>query len=389
MTTRFSRTILFGAIAATLVLACKRPPPPAPEQPPKTAKLASVQLTDEGMKTADVAWQTVASGGFRPKLRLSGAIAGDPKHIAQLGARTSGRVSAIRVALGDRVKRGQTLIEVDTAELHEVTLKYLTALARVRAARDALTRQKELTDERVGAVSDLRRTEAEMAASDAALGEAHEHLQFLGLTADQIARIQRGGPDDAAKSQVRSPIEGQIARLDVTIGQVLSGSETVATVADSKDVWASLRIYEADLGSVQLGGAAEVRVPAYEDRSFPGTVTFVSDVLDPMNRSAELRVAVDDKTGALRPGMSATAFVDRPVKNTELWLPVTALQPHEGGTVVFLHKGERTFEPRVVQAGDERDGFRPVKSGIGPTDEVVVRGAFALRAELERVALEE
>src|SRR6185437_2138419 len=219
------------------------------------------------------------------------AIAGDPSHVAPVGARAAGRVSAVRVALGDHVRRGQVLVEIDTAELHEVTLKYLTALAHARAAQDALARQRPLVEERVGATQDLRRAEAEAASSDAALGEGAEHLRFLGLTEAQIAGLERQGAQDATRGQVRSPIDGQIAALDVSVGQVLSGTETIATVADVRDVWASLRVYERDLANVPTGGPAEIRVPAYEPRTFPGTVRFVSDVLDPKSRSAEVRVA--------------------------------------------------------------------------------------------------
>jgi cobalt-zinc-cadmium efflux system membrane fusion protein len=151
----------------------------------------------------------------------------------------------------------------------------------------------------------------------------------------------------------------------------------------------SLRVYERDLASVSMGAPAEVSVPTYEPRTFPGTVGFVSDILDPKSRSAEARVAVPNADVALRPGMSATALVERTTPNTELWLPLEALQPHEDRVVVFVHTGERRFEPRVVTAGPEEGGVRPVTSGVRPEDDVVIHGAFALRAELERAALEE
>jgi cobalt-zinc-cadmium efflux system membrane fusion protein len=211
----------------------------------------------------------------------------------------------------------------------------------------------------------------------------------LGLSDDQIASIDRSAADDATRSQVRSPIAGQVAALDVSVGQVLSGTETLATIADVKDVWASVRVYERDLGSVSVGAPADVSVPTYEGRAFPGNVRFVSSVLDDKSRSAEVRVSVPNLDAALRPGMSATALVERQTGGDELWLPVGALQTHEGNTVVFVHTSDRRFEVRTVVAGAEEGGFRPVRSGILPNDEVVVSGAFALRAELERAGLGE
>lgn len=380
------RSILVG-LTILAAAGCRRSPPPPLEQ--RQSQPNVVELTRQGLTNAQVSWQRVAPGTFHPRIRLVGTIAGDPSHVAQVGTRAPGRVSAIRVGLGDVVRAGQVLVEVDSSELHEVTLKFLTAKARAGAAQDALARQKQLVDERVGALQDLRRSEAEAASADAALTEAHEHLHFLGLSDDQIAGIDRGAADESARSQVRSPIAGQVAALNVSLGQVLSGNETLATVADVKDIWVSVRVYERDLASVSVGAPAEVHVPTYEGRTFEGTVRFVSDVLDDKNRSAEVRVWVPNTEGALRPGMSATAFVDRRTEGSQLWLPVEALQPYEGHLVVFVRTGESRFEARTVTAGAEQGGFRPVTSGMRPDDEAVTSGAFALRAELERAGLEE
>lgn len=374
------KTIPRSLLLAALACGCKRSAPPPPPEPAPPAEAPHVELSAKGMKNAAIEWRAVKPGTFRRRVRFSGNITGDPKHVALIGARVPGRVTAVRVALGERVKTGQPLFDVDAAELHEATLTYLTATARARNAKDVLGRQKQLVDEKVGAVQELRRAETEVATSEAALQEAKEHLEFLGLSAGQIG--------SSARSQIRSPIDGQVSTLDVSLGQVLTGNENVVTVADVQDVWASVRVYERDLGSVRLGAKAEIRVPSFADRAFPGAVSFVSDVLEPTSRSAEMRVALD-AGGALRPGMSATAYVEREAAPDELWLPIEMLQPHEGATIVFVHTGERRFEVRTVIAGPEEGGLRRVTEGIAPTDEIVVHGAFALRAELERSALEE
>ncbi|AKU96253.1 Cobalt/zinc/cadmium efflux RND transporter, membrane fusion protein, CzcB family [Labilithrix luteola] len=365
--------------------ACKHapaPPPPAADAggPPV------VELSPEGLATAQIKAQKVGPGTFTPRLRLAGSIVGDPRRVAQVGARVNGRVTAVRVALGDRVKRGQDLVEVDSAELHQVVLDFRTAAARARSTHDTLARQKLLVEERVGPVQDLRRAEADSAAADAALAEAREHLKFLGLNDAEIARLESGAAE--TRSRITSPIDGRVAALAVTVGQVLSGSETIATVADLDPIWAHVRVYERDLGSVRAGQAATVEVPTYAERKFDGKVVFVSDVLDPASRSAEVRVSLPNADASLRPGMSANAFVSRPPSNDVIWLPATAVQPHEGTRIVFVRKGERRFEARPVTVGNEQEGFLPIEKGIGADDEVVVDGAFALRGVLERAAVQ-
>src|SRR5262249_38148125 len=187
-----------------------------------------------------------------PRLKTTATISGDPKSIARIGSRVPGRVAKLHVMLGDRVRKGQPLVELDAVETHQVALDYATAKARVRAANDALARQKQLVAERVGAEQELRRAEAEAAAAAAALHEAEEHLRFLGLSPTDIARTGTEG-ERAARSVVRAPIDGQVAALDVSIGQVLVGTEDIVTVAQIDKLWADLRIYERDLGRVARG----------------------------------------------------------------------------------------------------------------------------------------
>jgi hypothetical protein len=104
--------------------------------------------------------------------------------------------------------------------------------------------------------------------------------------------------------------------------------------------------------------------------------------------AAEGRVVIDNADGALRPGASAVASIALPLEDTRRWLPREAVQPHEGVDVIFVPVGDG-FEARPVRVGVERGGRVPVLSGLDGVERVVVRGAFALRGELERDELGE
>ncbi|TAK32674.1 MAG: efflux RND transporter periplasmic adaptor subunit [Myxococcaceae bacterium] len=362
--------VLAKVLGLVLISACRREAP-APAEPSVTPRgPAVVELTPTGFANARIETTRLAPGGFAPRLAVSATIEGDPQRIARVGARTQGRVSALRVALGDRVRRGQPILELDAVALHETALEYRTAVARARAADDALGRQRQLVAERVGAVADLRRAESEAAVATATLHEAEEHLRSLG-----------GG---AARSIVRAPIDGRVASLDVALGQALTGNEDVAVIAQLDTVWATLRLYERDLARVGVGAAVDVRVAGEPTRVFSGTLTFLGDLADPLSHTVEARVALANPDGALRPGMSAAASVALRVPPGGLWLVAGAVQPLGSERVVFVRVGERRFEPRNVAVGEEQGGSVPITSGVVAGDEVVVRGALALRGELER-----
>ncbi len=380
--------VLMGVAAA----ACRRAIPPSPSPSPvvgAAAQRSGIELSAEGVANAGIQTARASSEAFGPRLTATAAIEADPQHVARVGSRVAGRVTAIDVRLGDTVRRGQALVEIDAVELHQVALEYFTARARTRQAEDVLARQRQLVTERVGAVQDLRRAEADSAAFSAALHESEEHLHFLGLTERDITALRDQTSHGEARSTLRAPIDGRVAALDVSLGQVLNGTEDLATITRLDLVWASLRVYERDLANVTPGTSVEVRVPPWPQRVFPGVVSFVGDLVDPVTRTVEARAALSNPDGMLRPGMSATASVALRGREAALWLPVEAVQPHAPGEVVFVRTGPRRFAPRAVVVGPEQGGYVPVTAGLSPGEEVVVRGAFALRGELERAELEE
>lgn len=381
-----SRWLVILSFAAAL--GCKRTPPPEPA--PEGKKSDVVELSEAALANAQVEWHTITPGMYAPKLRVVASVVSDPQHLARIGARVAGRVTAVPVTLGQRVKKGQALLAVDTVELHQVTLEYLQAKARVQAASDAFARQQQLVSERVGAEADLKKAQSDSDSAQAALKEADEHLHFLGLGDSAIAGLESESTHGGARSSVPSPIDGRVVELRVSLGQVLSGNEDVVTVADVDKVWASLRFYERDLGSVHIGTPVDLRVTAFPDRPFPSTLSFLSDVVDPQSRSAEGRALLDNPDGSLRPGMSGTALVSLPAADpSQRMIPSEAVQPHDGGSIVFVVVGERRFQARPVRVGDPRGDVVSLIDGVSLTDEVVVKGAFALRGELERAALEE
>ncbi|MEI8255482.1 MAG: efflux RND transporter periplasmic adaptor subunit [Deltaproteobacteria bacterium] len=366
---------------------------PAPATPPADAGSRAhtevIELTPEGLVTAQVTVERASPDSFAPHLRIAAEIQADPQRMAHVGARSGGRIVAIAVHLGDAVRRGQAIAEIDTVELHQVSMEFLTSIARSRQANDNLTRQQELVRERVGAQADLRRAEADAAAASAALREGEEHLHFLGLTEGQIRQLRARTSHGEARSTVRAPIDGRVEGVHVSLGQVVSGTEDLVTLAQLDTVWASMRVYERDAVDVRTGTTVEITTPGAPGVTFRGTVAFVSSIVDPITRTFEARVSLANAEAQLRPGMSATATVAVRSATSQLWVPVEAVQAHEGDRVVFVQLGDRRFGPRTVRVGEERNGWVPVLEGIAAGDPVVVRGAFMLRGELERAALEE
>lgn len=367
-----------------LVVACRREAAPVLPDKSNSFETGVVHLSKEAQKNAGIVVQPLVPKAFSPTLKLSATLVGDPARIAHVGARVPGRVSAIRVKLGDVVRKGQPLLDIESVDIHEATLMYLTAQARMSSAKDALERQRLLFKERVGAESDLRRAESDFAAARAAVDEGEEHLQFLGLGKAELRALENHMPSAEHPGTLRSPISGRVTALNISIGQVVSGSEDALTVADTKQLWASMRVYERDLAFVAVGRAVELELPSVPGRRYKAAVSFVSDLVDPITRTAEAQALLEPSADVLRPGSTATAFVTLPVDANTLWLPDEAMQIIEGQTSVFVAQSNGRFVVQALKVSASRGGFVQVDSGVAAGTPVVVKGAFSLRGELER-----
>ncbi len=379
-------TLLWSLVLSSSIGGCHKAEPAAParqaEGPP------SVELTEEGLRNAEVRTLRVRRDAFAPRVTVPATLEPDPGHVARIGARVTGRIASIDVRLGDRVNRGQPLVQVETIELHQISSEFLTALARTREANDALDRQKQLIKERVGALQDLRRAEADAEVASVTFREANEHLHFLGLSAGGLAAVRAGQGRAGERSVVRSPIAGKVAALSASLGQVLGGTEDIITILDSSSLWATLRVYERDLAGVAPGAPVELRVPSSPDRIFKAVIKVIGELVDPVTHTVEARARLLDAGAGLKPGMTATASITLAASDSTLWLPADAVQPRAGDRVVFVRVSERRFEARAVAAGPERGGYVPVTAGLVEGTEVVVHGAFALRGELDRAELQ-
>ena len=121
------------------------------------------------------------------------------------------------------------------------------------------------------------------------------------------------------------------------------------------------------------------RSAAYE--RFTGTVTYIGNILDKDTRTAMARVEIANPGNRLKPGLFADVAIDKAARTAALRVPESALVLLQGQMTAFVVRGDG-FEPLPVEVGARNGGMVTVKSGLEAGDEVVVEGAYALKARL-------
>lgn len=371
---RHPATILL-CLGAYLLAGCNgKPSDPKNEAPP-----AAVVQTDTDVNLVHVdhpdQFPLVAATGHpaTSTIQVTGSVNPDISRTVPVISIASGRVVDVHARIGDYVKKGQLLMEVQSTDVSGAFGQYLKAVNDERLAKVQLDRAKILNDK--GAIPNSQVEVAQNAEDDAkaALSASEEQLRVLGVDKDH----------PAATVKVYAPTSGYIIAQNVTAaaaaGVTYAGSANAFTIADLSHVWIICDVYENNLPTVQLGQKADIRLTAYPDRVLTGVVSDIGAVLDPQIRTAKVRIQVDNPNTLLRVGMFATATIHGKTLQTRPQLPATAVLHLHDRDWVYVPSGDSRFRRVPVRSGDALPGnMQEILSGI-EVGQQVVSNALALQ----------
>lgn len=365
--------ILF-CLAASFSVGCKKDTPdPEKEAPPAAVvqadadpSLVKVDHPDQFPLTSAVLYQATSS------IQATGTVNPDVSRTIPVISIASGRVLEIHAHLGDYVKKGQLLMDVQSNDVSGAYSTYLKAVNDERLAKVQLDRAKILADKGAIPTSQLEIAQDSEDDAKAALVAADEQLRVLG--------IDKNNPN--AMVHVLSPASGYIIAQNVTnnaaAGVTYSGTSTAFTIADLSHVWIICDVYENDLSQVHLGDTAQIHLTAYPDRVFSGTVSDIGAVLDPQIRTAKVRIQVENPNTIMRVGMFATATLRGKSIGTHVQVPATAILHLHDRDWVYAPAGNGRFRRIGVRSGINLPGdMQEVISGINAGQQVVTN-ALAL-----------
>src|SRR5205085_5723039 len=154
-------------------------------------------------------------------------------------------------------------------------------------------------------------------------------------------------------------------------------SDMLYEVTDLSHVWVLADVYESELQAVRVGTPAQIIAGG---QTLPGRVTFIGPVVAAQTRTATVRIELDNAAGLLKPDMYAYVLLQQPV-GSSVAVPDSAVMNTGTRSVVFIARGNGTFEPRQVMIGAKADGFYAIRSGVKAGERVVVDANFLVDSE--------
>jgi cobalt-zinc-cadmium efflux system membrane fusion protein len=290
------------------------------------------------------------------------------------------RILAVHASTGQKVKAKEPLVNLQSPELGKARATLRAAQARAEAARQAAERKRTLAAERIVAQKEVQATEAEAAAAEAEVSAARAELEALGAGNEELLSGQ-GAP----WFTLRSPITGTVIERHAREGQMADPSQALFHIGDVTHLWLIVQAFERDAVRIQPGTEARVTFAAFPGEEFTARVGLIGQRVDPASRTIPVRLELDNREGLLKPGMSASAFIPLGGRGADiLTVPAASLQRLEDGWFAFIPVGKGSFEQRAVGRGRTLGGEVEVLSGLEPGEQVVVEGAFLLKAEVEK-----
>ena len=340
-----------------------------------------VLVTKEQLSHIKITTETVDLHDVDDTVLASGKVTYDDQKVIHVFSPVAGKVVRVFVQLGNRVKKGDPLVTVESPDIGVATADVGKAEADLTTAEREYQRQQELLDLHATSQRDF----------EAAASTFRQAKTEVDRARQKAALFQRG--DVVGQSfTVRADLDGEVFMKAVSQGMQIAGqyggsSAELFTIGESDLVWVLADVFELDIQRVKVGAKVIVNVASLPDRNFEGKLDWISGALDPVTHASRVRCAFDNVDGTLKPEMFATVKIATDPR-TAIAIPRTAVLRLGEQTVAFLDRGtdkegQERFE-RVPVDVDEGAGtaWVPVEHGLDRGDRVVTTGAILLSGML-------
>jgi membrane fusion protein, heavy metal efflux system len=303
----------------------------------------------------------------------------------------SGRVTRLIAKIGDQVKRGDPLFEIDSPEVVQPQNDFIAAVAAVNKARAqhdlaviVEKRFKDLYEGKAAALKEWQNAEGQLVAAQndlrsAGMGleAARARLRIVGFSDEEIAALQAKGTIRRA-TPVVAPIDGTVITRKVGPGQYVRNDtgDALYVIADLSTMWIKALVPENDLPFVRAGQEVEVKVSALPGRVLKARIANISAATDLTTRRTVVRSEIPNPDGVLKSEMFASFKIATGDDEIAPAVPVVAVIREGDLAVVWVQEEPDVFRRRPVTIGIEQDGRTQIRDGLKVGELVVGRGAI-------------
>jgi cobalt-zinc-cadmium efflux system membrane fusion protein len=390
--------VLTAPVLAALTIGCWNlaSAQPLAEEPENNAD--TVRVTSDQMHQLSIV--KVIAYPFRLQKQAIGQIAFNEDASTVVLTPFSGRVTRVIGKLGDDVKRGDPLFEIDSPEVVQAQTDLIAASQGHQKSRSQLALAKRVLDrlnnllvnhavsqrEVDQAQTEYAAAEFDLKTAEGTLTSARNRLRvIIGRETAEVERVERERIVNPLIT-INAQIDGTIIGRKIGPGQYVrsDAGDALYSIADLSTMWLKANVPEFDSPLVRVGQEIEVRVAALPGRVFKARITTIGASSDAATRRVMVRSEIPNPDRALKSEMFASFKISIGDGERTLAVPVEAVIWEGDVAVAWVEREPMVFQRRKVKVGLEQDGRLQIKDGLQAGVLVVGRGAIYLQNVLQQ-----
>jgi cobalt-zinc-cadmium efflux system membrane fusion protein len=356
-----TKALVTGLAALTLLAACKHKTEQAVES-------KQVCVSDSMAKLITI--DTAKTATMKDELNLSGEVSFDDNNVVKVFPFSSGQVLEVKVSLGDKVTKGQTLAVLRSADVAGNYTDLTSTDADLAIAKRQLSQAEYLYKNGISSERDY--TEAK---------EGYNKAFAASSKIKQQLAINGGGNTSASGTLViKAPQSGYIVEKNITQGSFIrqDNAGSMFTISNMQDVWIWANVFESDIAKVKQGYTAKVTTLAYPGKVFTGKVNEISSVLDPDNKVMKIKIVLPNPDMLLKPEMFTSVTVTNSENQQAVSVPAKAVVFDNSKYYVVVYNSKCDLKVREVSVIKSVDDVSYISSGLKPGDLVISKNQLML-----------
>ncbi|SHF86362.1 efflux RND transporter periplasmic adaptor subunit [Dysgonomonas macrotermitis] len=308
----------------------------------------------------------------KEELTLTGKVDYDPDKVINYVSLVNGIADRAYFSLGDKVQKGQTLLDVRSSDLSSLQSDAISAESEVKIARRELQTAQSMYEDNMLSEKELLEAQAKVTQAQAAYSKTQSDIGVHGTN--------KGN----GKFAVKSPMTGFIVSKNVSSGSTVStDGEPLFTVADLSIVWITANVYASNLQFVKEGMEVDITTLSYPGEIFHGKISSLSQIFDPEERVLKARIVMDNTDLRLKPEMSVVIKLKNKAFDQFIAIPSDALIFDDDKYFVIVKESDEKFQMRRVTLHGHNNKTTYIASGLSSGEDVVISNQLLIYAGLK------
>lgn len=338
-----------------------------------------VKLNPEEANELKIPLETITSQVRKYTLTAPGTVNPAPNHIGIISAPVDGRVVSLPIQEGEKVKKGQVILELESLTFGTLVADYLQALAEVDLQTSQLQRMEKLDEKRIISESELEKTKADHIRALASVNAAYARLKTVGVSDNEISAFKSTDRINP-RLRIHAPINGVIDKHTVELGQAVTANESLATVLSLDLVLIKAYLSPEDGTLVNPGDSVRISRRLVTEEPLHAVVTTINPGLDETNRSVVVNILMKQNTPLLKPGDNIRTDITTTSPVEVITVTMDAVTYNNNDPVVFVKVSDNTYEMRKIRIKEISNGFALVTNGLSAGELVATGQVFSLKA---------